>query len=73
MNHLMIDIETMGVKQNATIVSIGAVFLILLAVSWDRNFTRLSPLKVQSMAALFQTPNDYVVDAAKRRSSNGHL
>ncbi|MBD5602244.1 3'-5' exonuclease [Citrobacter freundii] len=26
MNHLMIDIETMGVKQNAPIVSIGAVF-----------------------------------------------
>lgn len=37
----MIDLETMGNKPNAPIVSIGAVFLIHPLVNWALNFTGL--------------------------------
>lgn len=42
MNHLMIDLETMGNKPNAPIVSIGAVFLSRQLVNLAMNFIALS-------------------------------
>lgn len=41
-NHLMIDLETMGNKPNAPIVSIGAVFLSRQLVNLAMNFIALS-------------------------------
>ena len=47
MNNLMIDLESMGKKPNAPIVSIGAVFSIRKAVNWVRSFT--APLTLKAL------------------------
>jgi hypothetical protein len=40
MQHLMIDLETMGKKSNAAIISIGAIFFGKEGVSYDKSFYR---------------------------------
>ena len=60
MNHLMIDLETMGNKPNAPIVSIGAVFFEPSTGELGDEFYRVVSLKSSMDAHVLNVPHQQV-------------